>query len=288
MTGGMKIWLLAFAAALAGCSTYSVRRSALAPHIAPPMRSGHGMGDASAEAAFGASALASTARPAQGDEGAGLHIPSVELGGALRGRLTDYLDAGLLIDYGMRQGATSTSDDQPTPKNGSVMGAGASLFLSVPTASPALRLGVGLDLMAYSIPYVEYRTCIENCAGHPYTTVDEDRETIGVYSLSLVPSWRVGRVTLFGGGTVRNHPTIDKGSVQGEDLDLIDDVEPGPLNLVVSAGAELELGAGVRAMGLVYQPLTADPVDYAPTFGVALTVPLGRRAPARPPVTAMR
>jgi hypothetical protein len=287
----MKMTFLAATLLLVGCSTYSVRKSALAPHIAPPMRSGHGLGDASAEAAFGASTLASTGRPTEGEEAnAGLHIPSVELGGALRGRVTDYLDVGVLFDYGLRRGATSTSDDQPTPDNGNVWGGGASLFLSLPTASPALRVGIGLDLMAYSIPYVEYRTCIENCAGHPYSTVDHDRETIGVYSVSLVPSWRAGRLTLFGGGTLRNHPTIAKGGIEGEDLDLDDDVDAGPANVLVSAGAEVELGAGVRAMGMVYQPITSDPVEYTPTFGVALTIPLGRRAQPAPaaPVMAVR
>src|SRR4030095_1658066 len=47
------------AAVGSGCTTYSVRKSALAPHIAPPLRDGQGMGDADFEAAGGAAAVAS-------------------------------------------------------------------------------------------------------------------------------------------------------------------------------------------------------------------------------------
>ncbi len=265
------------------CSTYSVRKSALTPHIAPPMRSGFGLADAAAEASFGASTLATTNPPEEGpDANAGIHIPRLELGGALRGRLTDSLDLGFVWDQGLRQGAYKTSPDQPSPGGGSVYGGGASLFASIPTAEPSFRVGVGVDLMIYSIPFVEYRTCVENCGGKPYSTVDHDREEIGVYGLSLIPSWRSGRLTLFAGGTVRNHPTVAKGEIEG-DIELDDEVRAGPVNLLVSGGAELELGAGVRAMGMVYQTLTDQPVRYWPTFAVGLTIPLGRRAPAPSP-----
>jgi hypothetical protein len=239
------------------------------------------MGDAAFEASMGASTAASGERPREGEgANAGLFIPRVELGGAMRAQVGELFDVGLVWDYGAREGAYRTSPDQPTPDNGSVWGGGASAFASLPTLTPGFRVGVGLDLLVYSIPYVEYRTCATGCL-KPYTTVDRDRENVGVYSLSIIPSWRAGRVTLFGGGTMRNHPTITKGSVEGPAEDLLsDEVEAGPPNFVVSAGVELEVVAGLRAMALVYQPITTDPVEYGPTLGLALTIPLARRAPA--------
>jgi hypothetical protein len=276
-------------AAVAGCSTYSVRKSALAPHIAPPMRSGQALGDASSEASFAASTLTSADRPREGeDANAGLHIPRYEVGAALRGRLSQNLDVGLLWDHGFREGARPTSPDQPTPDNGAVFGGGAGMFASLPTAMPGLRIGVGLDLMVYSIPYVEYRTCVpKDCFGRPHTMVDEDRDLIGVYSASLIPSWRVSSLTLFAGGTLRNHPTIVKASTES-DFDDDEEVENGPANLLVSAGAEIDIGAGVRLLGMIYQPVTTDPVEYAPTLAVALTIPLARRVPRRASVPASR
>lgn len=275
--------LLATLALATGCTTYTVRKSALAPHIAPPLRNGQGMGTAASEASVGASTLISAGAPAEGENAnAGLYIPRVEANAALRGRLTDKLDIGFLWDHGFRRGAYATSEDQPEPKNGSVYGGGGSLFYSMSTGAPEFRIGIGFDLMIFSVPYVEYRTCVDFCPEGPTTTVSHDRDSIGVYSLAVVPSWRSGRVTVFGGGTMRNHPTIEKGSVEGV-FDSDDEVTGGPAVLIAHAGVEVDVGGGVRAMGLVYQPLEQDPVRYMPTLGVALTVPLAQR---RPPAAA--
>jgi hypothetical protein len=273
----------------AACTTYTVRKSALAPHIAPPMRNGQNLLGAAAEASVGASALARTRDPVEGpDANAGLYIPRVEVTAALRKRISEDLDLGLLYDHGFRRGAIATSEDQPEPRNGSVYGGGISGFYSVPTGNPGLRVGIGADLLMYSVPYVEYRTCVDVCGGVPYSRVDHDRDSIGVYSLAVIPSYHTGRITLFGGGTVRNHPTIDKGSVEGPIDPLFetdDEVESGPPNFILHAGLDVELGQGIRAMAIVYQPIDREPVDYGPTLGIGLTLPLGRHKekPPAPP-----
>lgn len=271
---------------LSACGTYSVRKSALAPHLAPPMRSGHGTGQGT-EVSFGSTTVAAAVAPEEGPgANAGLHIPRAELGGALRGALSPNFDFGFLWDYGARRGATKTAEDEPSPQNGSVWGGGISMFYSAPTPHPAFRLGLGLDLLRYSVPYVEYRTCVEDCV-EPYTDVDHDREGVNVYSLSVIPSWRVGGLTLFGGGTLRNHPMVDKGEIEiGTYPD--DEVNAGPPNLIATVGAEIELFGSVRALGMVYQPLTQDPVRYGPTFGAAITIPLGSPMPAPPARVATR
>ncbi len=281
--------LVAAAGALIGlsaCGTYSVRKSALAPHLAPPMRSGHGTGQGSA-LAFGSPTVATAVAPEEGPGAhAGLHIPRAEVGGALRGALTPNFDVGFVWDYGARQGATKTAADEPSPQNGGVWGGGLSMFYSAPTGHPGIRLGLGLDLLRYSVPYVEYRTCVADCV-EPYTDVHHDREGVNVYSVSVIPSWRHGSVTLFGGGTLRNHPMVDKGEIEiGVYPD--DEVSEGPANFIATVGAEVELFGGVRALGMVYQPLTQDPVRYGPTFGAALTIPLGSPAPAPPARVATR
>lgn len=269
----------------AACSTYTVRKSALAPHMAPPMRNGQNLMGAAAEASVGASALARTDAPKEGpDANAGLYIPRVEVTAALRKQISSDLDLGLLYDHGFRRGAYATSEDQPEPNNGSVYGGGVTGFYSVPTGTPGLRVGIGLDLLIYSVPYVEYRTCVDLCGSEPYSRVDHDRDSIGVYSLAVIPSYSTGRVTVFGGGTVRNHPTIDKGSIEGPlEIDSDDEVKSGPPNFVLSGGIDIELGQGIRAMAIVYQPIDRDPVDYAPTLGVGLTLPLGRYHRPKPP-----
>jgi len=267
----------------AACSTYTVRKSALAPHITPPMRNGQNLMGAAAEAAVGTSAVARASDPVEGpDANAGLYIPRVEVTAALRKRISEDMDLGLLYDHGFRRGAIATSEDQPEPNNGSVYGGGVTGFYSVPTGTPGLRVGIGLDLLMYSVPYVEYRTCVDFCGSEPYSRVDHDRDSIGVYSLAVIPSYHTGRITLFGGGTVRNHPTIEKGSIEGP-LDSDDEVDSGPPNFILSGGIDVELGQGIRAMAIVYQPMDKDPVDYGPTLGLGLTLPLGRHHEPPPP-----
>ena len=187
MNPSRPVVLLLFCSA--ACSTYTVRKSALAPHMQPPMRNGQNLMGASAEAAVGASALARAKEPVEGpDANAGLYIPRVEVVAALRKRMSEDMDLGLLYDHGFRRGAYAASPDQPEPRNGSVYGGGVTGFYSVPTGSPGLRVGIGLDLLLYSVPYVEYTTDVEGT----YTRVEHDRDSIGVYSLAVVPSWSTG------------------------------------------------------------------------------------------------
>jgi hypothetical protein len=52
-------------------------------------------------------------------------------------------------------------------------------------------------------------------------------------------------------------------------------------------GVEVELDSGLRAMAYVYQPVYMDPVQYGPTLGLAVTIPLARDdTPASGPMVA--
>jgi hypothetical protein len=263
---------------------YSIRRAALAPHMAPSLRDGQGMGDSAVEGQVDTSTLASERAPSEGDDdNAGLYVPTVELGAALRRRIQRNMDIGFVWDHGMKDRARAVSPDEPDPDNGSVYGGGLTFFYSFPTAEPGLRIGTGLDVIVYSVPYVEYKTCT-TCQPMS-TSIERDRAQTTVYAGSIIPSWRSGRVTVFGGATVRNHPTVPKGEVVvGNPDDDEGPVRGGPANWVAQVGGEVELGAGVRAMALLYQPLTRDPVSYGPSLGIGLTVPLLVEPP--PPLPA--
>ncbi len=266
--------------------TESVRRAALVPNMQPIQRSGQPIGDTAVELGVGSPTLVSTAEPKEAkDANAGIVLPRWEVNGALRARLTHNLDIGLIFDQGMKSGARKVNEDMPFPDNGNVYGYGCSLFYSREVGDK-LDLGLGLDVAFYSIPYVEYRTCTgEDCILGDYTIVFEDRDMVGVMALGVIPSYRVSeKLTLFAGATVRNHPTIEKSDVENSLDPLFDpeDVEAGPLNLVVSGGAEVQLGGGFKAMAYIFQPVTRDPVVYGPSFGLALAIPLaGDRRSAR-------
>ena len=90
--------------------------------------------------------------------------------------------------------------------------------------------------------------------------------------------------TLFGGLTARNHPTIRQ---KGTEIDPTEgnDVEGGPMNLVISAGVESELGAGIKASLIAYGDASRSPVQYPLGVAATVTIPLGPRdapTPTRP------
>ena len=263
------------------CTT-SVRRAALVPHQQPLARSGQSMGSNRHEVNLGSSTLATFDEPAVVEgENAGIVLPRWHFNGGWRFQPRPDFDLGLVIDWGLEAGSKPLADDQPDPDNGDVRGGGFSLGYSFATDSP-LRIGVGLDLLVYSIPYIEYETCIDVICPQPFTTVDRDRDLIPVMSLGVVPSYRFGRfLSVFAGATLRNHPTIRKSDIEDDIFDD-EDVESGPGNVVASGGAELELANGMRAMVYVYQPIYMDPVEYGPTIGLSVTIPLARAA--APPV----
>ena len=267
--------LLVFVLVVSGCATYSVRRAALVPHLAPTPRNGQPL-DGRHEVSIGSSTLVSAHAPGEGDTDAGVEIPRVDLNGALRFRIGDDVDLGFVWDQGLEEGARGIAEDQPTPDNGDVFGGGFSLQYAAPfPAEPRFRIGMTLDLLYYSVPYVEYRTCVEGCA--PMTTIERGRAGIPVISIGMIPSYRFERWTVYGGLTARNHPTIERGEIES-DLDFdsgSDEVSAGPFNLVASAGVDVPLHRSLRASLQLYQAITQTPVAYGPTLAVAVAIPFG-------------
>ncbi len=252
----------------AGCATYSVRRAALVPHMAPVATSGQPL-ETPVELALGTSNAAAAGSPGEGSSGAGLYIPRVDVNGALRGRVGN-ATLGVIADFGSGDGAMAASDDMPRPE-GDTWGMGVSMAYSFGGAGP-FRLGVELDLLRYSIPWKETWTCVDDCEYASMPPVVSGEEGVMVAALGLVPSYRGDRWVLYGGATFRNHPTIDKGDVLN--LELVEPVEAGPLNLVLSVGLEVLVVSTVRVAVVVYQPLGDDPVAYPPTIAAQLKVGL--------------
>src|SRR5262249_58849026 len=100
--------------------------------------------------------------------------------------------------------------------------------------------------------------------------VRSGRSQTGVVAFGAIPSYRYGPWTFFGSATVRNHPTIAKGSVQQIEID--DPVDAGPVNLVVAAGAELTIAGSARLALEAYLPLSSDPVKYSATLPTSLVI----------------
>jgi len=268
-----------------GCSTYSVRRSALVPNIAPPARSGQPAGGR-VELALSTPRAMSFGEPREGEgANAGLYLPRTEVVGELRvpaRGLSPDLDIGILYDQGFLTGATAISPDQPKPRNGSAIGFGPSIYFA-PEVSPGFRLGFGLSGLLYSVPFIEYRTCVSNCGASLWEDIEDGRKTVSVFSASLAPSFRTGALTVFGSLTARDHPTNTKGEVTNDPIfDSDDEIRSGPTNFITGVGVEYDFGR-IKGLAQVFLPIVRDPVEYRPTLGVGIAMPLGQ-----PPVYAQR
>lgn len=257
--------------AASACSVKRVNRAAMVPHMTPTLRAGAPF-EAPVELSVGASSVAHTTLGAS-DESAAVEIPGTQAEVAARLRLTPHVGLGILYARGFGGTAEAIKDNQP-PIDGDVAGGGMSINGVVPTSDPRWHVGINAEFLVWNIPYVEYATCIENCGPVPWTSVEHDSSSIGQVALGIVPTFDSGSWRAWGGVTVRNHPTIEQKDVE-VGVDAEDEVEAGSFNAVVSAGVDLELGAGIRAGATLYQVVIGEPASYGPSLAATLTVPLG-------------
>jgi hypothetical protein len=266
----MKL-LIALLAATTGCSVYQVHRSILTPPPTPPMRSGQPI-DGTAQVSLGSSSLVQTTTPSSsGNDGD--WIPRWDLDGAIRFPASRDVDVGVVFDSGFNQDATAAIGG-PRP-NGNTFGAGFEIAINRPL-DQEWRLMIDLQALFYSLPFVEYDTCVSNCnTGEPYSIIDDSSKSVMVGSIALIPSWHRDRATVFGGLTVRNHPTV-VGTATTVVPGLSDGVHAGPAYVILSAGVEYKLTDALKALALVYMPVNDDPIQYGPTFGLSFSVDFPR------------
>lgn len=269
-----KRWNLGLVLALSvasGCAVKRVNRAAMVPHMTPTLRSGAPF-EAPAELMVGASSVAHTWLGSS-DDSAAVEIPGTQAEAAARLRVTDNVGLGLLYARGFGATAERIKSTQP-PVDGDVSGAGMSINGSIPTSDPRWRVGLNAEFVVWKVPYVEYSTCIDNCGGVPWTTVEEDTASVGQFALGVVPTYSTGKVNLWGGVTVRTHPTIEQKGVE-VGVDTTDEVEAGSFNTVASLGADIDVGSGVRVGATAYQVLHGRPASYGPSLAATITIPLG-------------
>jgi hypothetical protein len=278
--------LLAIATiAAAGCGTYNYNRAALVPHAAPRLHSGAPM-TSTGELSVGASSIAHLGEPGLGDPEAGVEIPGTQLHADGRVRLRrSAVSLGFVYENGLDAGAAKLKASQPPVDGGSVTGFGVTLDGSIPTSSPQVHIGLGVELMTWRVPYVEYASCAQGEACFPYAVMTEGTDAVGTAAVSVTPTYAVGRdLHVFGGVTARQHPTLKQKGQETDPLWTTPEVESGAVNFLVSAGVELALAGGaVKVSGVAYYDITPDPAEYRPGLAALLTIPLGRDDRDPPP-----
>lgn len=257
---------------VAGC-VGNVQRSARVPHPGVPLGSGQPLAGP-AELSVGLSNVTDMVKPAVGDASQAVEVPSTEMRDEVRLRIGQRGQIGLVYEQGF--GGTSQVPDrtQAPVGRGDVEGFGVSGGYSFATGTPGLSVALTGEMLAWSLPYVEYTTCT-NCPT-PYTIMSHGRANPLTLGLGIAPSYRSGPITLFGGVFGRNHPTTQRKELNTDiTFDDDGDVHSGPFNVLVHAGVELALAPRLSALVVVHQDVVANPVRYGPGVGVALTGRLG-------------
>jgi hypothetical protein len=264
---------------LAACSTYAEHRAALVPHATPIAGDGQPM-TSTGQLSLGASNLADFRAPTAGDPDAGIAIPSTQLRGELAFRPTKNFSFGVVHEHGLASTATAIHDSQPPLTDDDVTGNGIIMAYSIETGTPGFRVGIATELLVWDAPWVQYTSCVANCGTPGYTVESNGHSSVGTAALGVVPSYRYGRFTVFGGLTVRNQPTLSEKTYTNVPADP--EVQGGPANWILHAGADVDIAYGIRASVFVHHDLSADPVNYGPAIGAMLTLPLFGNQPSQP------
>lgn len=257
---------------LTACGTYDNHRAALVPHAAPSMYDGQPL-ESVGQAAIGADNLFDLARPTGGDPTQGDQIPNQQfhLAVAARGQ-GDMVSVRGVIEHAMVGNSTVTATDAPRITDASLTGAGVALQLAIPTSTPGLRIGMAIEGVVWNVPWVEFSTCAPNCG-----SISTDRaDLVPTLGIALIPSYKVGPVTIFGGATMRNQPTIAAETVTYGAPDS-NGPDVGDWTFTAHAGVGVELGAGVKATAIVHYTF-GGPINYGPSVAFEVAIPFGPQA----------
>jgi hypothetical protein len=267
------LWLVA-----AGCGTYNYNRAALVPHASPRLHSGAPL-DGRAELSAGASSVANLGDPGVGDPNAGIEIPGTQLHGDFRLAMGG-LSVGMIYENGLERTAHALKSTQPPVDGGNVEGYGFMIDYAIHTGNPRFWIGLGVEAILWDAPYVEYYTCAAEEECFPYALQTKGNDTVGTLAGSITPTYRIDDFTLFGGVTAREHPTIQQKGMDRDPLFDGPEVESGPVNFVISGGAEYTFpNAPLKLSAVAYWDVTRTPAKYGPGLALLVTLPIGKNAP---------
>ncbi len=293
MKFAFRFWILGLIPLFAwGCAVTEVHRAAYVPLPQPPMRSG---APSEGRSLLSAGAmLLSGQKPVEGTQqvtidqdtysittGAANYVPRSQTNLNWRYRVSRNFDIGLSGEWGVSAGKLKTyKDDVNLEPKGNVVGIGLSMGYNF-NIDREWSVALATEFLSYSVPYA--RQSITNGISSP---VEYGNESVGVFSFSILPRLNLGNAKIFGGVTFRNHPTAPKVEIYANELHYAFDnnVDAGNFYTILTVGAEFLLAPELRLLVMAFQPITTDPVQYYPMFGLGLAWDMGAARHARRPV----
>ena len=285
--------VLLIAPACTPLPVYKVQRTARVPHPAAPLDSAAPL-EGPVELSLGASNALDTRTPRLADPTASVEVPTTQARGELRIRVGRYGQIALIHERSIESTFQPLDRTQAPVETGTAWSAGAAFRYAIHVDEyPELTVGLGVELLDWTIPYVEYRSCVQNCDGLPLQQVNRGTDTLASAAFSITPTYRRGPLTVFAGLYAAPHPTIVRKGDEYSPVDYNSELDSGRYNYVLHAGAQYRFGAGISLLAQIQTDVTRAPASYAPSFGFALsaTIPDGLvklpRDPAPLPRTPM-
>ena len=93
-----------------------------------------------------------------------LEVPDHQVRGELRARLFERAEAAAIYERAIGS-ATKIDETQADVESGQPFGGGMALRYSIAPRGEPWSIGLDLEVMRWSVPYTEIRTCVENCEG---------------------------------------------------------------------------------------------------------------------------
>ena len=264
--------LLVIALLGSGClptPVYRVQRTVRVPHPAAPLWSGTPL-QGPAELSIGAASVLDTRAPRLVDHQASIETPSAQVRGELRVRAGKLGQVVLIHDHALEGSYSALDPTQAPVPEGTAQSLGLGFRYSIHSeAAPELYVGLGVEAVNWWLSYVEYRSCVANCDGVPMQEMTSGRDTLATLAFSVTPAYRSGPLTFYAGLYAAPHPTVVRKGQELYAADYDSELERGDYNVVLHAGAEVQLGY-VSLLAQVQRDMTASPVAYGPSFGFAV------------------
>jgi hypothetical protein len=178
-------------------------------------------------------------------------------------------DIGIAIDTAWSRRSEPVNSDLPERPHQTAWSMVFGIRHSVPI-SPELRLGVGVD-MGFLIAPVRVGGSSES---------ESDGALIA--SLGVVPSYRTGNFTLFGGFHLVSEVNVPRTLVVDDSFDAPEaEAEGGAL--VLSGGASINIESGMHVMAQLAKPFSSEFADHGVQVDFMLAFDLGRTEPRAAP-----
>lgn len=255
----------------AGCGTYAQHRAALVPHATAIPYDGQPV-DATGQLGIGATNIADPVAPGTSDPAAGDSIPTTQLRSDLAARLGSNAFLGAVYEEGLAAGQHAVTSTQPPVPGGDVRGYGFAFGISAPIWSdPRWRIGLSTEVMFWSIPWIQYTSCVTSCVAG--TDETSGRDVVPRLSFAITPSFRTGRWTVFGSLSASNQPTVTE-TIETNDPIPDANVQFGDFNATLALGVEYEFMPQLRGMLIAQETVTDNPIAYWPSLAAMIRIPL--------------